>query len=76
MSNERDILIWKLQKDLDKARLALGKIYSIVDTVYNWDCECAVFKLERDKIKEIATTLQEFFDSDAKEATKKEIEKC
>lgn len=64
MSNERDMIIWKLDKDLSRARLALGKIYSIVDTVYNWDCECAVFKLERDKIKDIATTLQEFFGDD------------
>lgn len=66
----RDIVIEKLDKDLSKARLALGKIYEIIDTVYNWDCEYAVFKLERDKIKEIAATLQEFFDSDAEEALK------
>ena len=33
MSNEQDMLIWKLQNDLAKARLALAHIHEVVDKV-------------------------------------------
>lgn len=64
MSNEQDMLIWKLDKDLAKARLALGKIYTVIDTVYSWNDGYAMDKLERDKVEEIAKTLQAFFKDD------------
>lgn len=62
MSNEQDILIWKLNEELVKARLALGKIYEIIDKTPFWTRELA----------EIAKTLQEFFGSVPTEPTKKE----
>lgn len=64
MSNERDMIIWKLDKDLARARLALAKIYTVIDTVYCWNDEYTMFELERDKVEEIAKTLQEFFRDD------------
>lgn len=52
MSNQRDIIIWKLNEDLTKARLALGKIYAIIDKVPFWNAE----------ISEIEKVLKEFFE--------------
>lgn len=56
MSNQRDIIIWKLNEDLTKARLALGKIYTIIDKVPFWNAEIA----------EIEKVLQEFFEDGKK----------
>lgn len=56
MSNQRDIIIWKLNEDLTKARLALGKIYAIIDKVPFWNAEIA----------EIEKVLKEFFEDDKK----------
>lgn len=64
MSNEQDMIIWKLDKDLSKAQLAFGQIYTVIDTVYSWNDGYAMFELERDKVEEIATTLQAFFRDD------------
>ena len=56
MSNQRDIIIWKLSEDLAKARLALGKIYAIIDKVPFWNAEIA----------EIEKVLKEFFEDGEK----------
>lgn len=56
MSNQRDIIIWKLNEDLTKARLALGKIYAIIDKVPFWNAEIA----------EIEKVLKEFFEDGKK----------
>lgn len=56
MSNQRDIIIWKLNEDLTKARLALGKIYVIIDKVPFWNAEIA----------EIEKVLKEFFEDGKK----------
>ena len=56
MSNQRDIIIWKLNEDLTKARLALGKIHVIIDKVPFWNAEIA----------EIEKVLQEFFEDGKK----------
>ena len=56
MSNQRDIIIWKLNEDLTKARLALGKIYAIIDKVPFWNAEIA----------EIEKVLKEFFEEGKK----------
>ena len=56
MSNQRDIIIWKLNEDLTKARLALGKIYAIIDKVPFWNAEIA----------EIEKVLKEFFEDGEK----------
>ena len=56
MSNQRDIIIWKLNEDLTKARLALGKIYAIIDKVPFWNAE----------IVEIEKVLKEFFEDGKK----------
>lgn len=72
MSNESDMLIWKLDRDLSRARLALAKIHRVVDEVYYWDEGYAMGELEREDVEEIAKTLQEFFDGDTKKPTKKE----
>lgn len=56
MSNQRDIIIWKLNEDLTKARLALGKIYAIIDKVPFWNAE----------ISEIEKVLKEFFEDGEK----------
>ena len=74
MSNEQDMLIWKLSKDLARARLVLAQIYEIIDTVYCWDVGQAMDELERNDVEEIAKTLQEFFDDDTTKLIKKEIE--
>ena len=56
MSNQRDIIIWKLSEDLSKTRLALGKIYAIIDKVPFWNAE----------ISEIEKVLKEFFEDGKK----------
>ena len=56
MNNQRDIIIWKLSEDLSKARLALGKIYAIIDKVPFWNAE----------ISEIEKVLKEFFEDGKK----------
>ena len=56
MSNQRDIIIWKLNEDLTKARLALGKIYAIIDKVPFWNAEIA----------EIEKVPKEFFEDGKK----------
>lgn len=56
MSNQRDIIIWKLNEDLTKARLALGKIYMIIDKVPFWNADIA----------EIEKVLKEFFEDGKK----------
>ena len=56
MSNQRDIIIWKLSEDLAKARLALGKIYAIIDKVPFWNAEIA----------EIEKVLKGFFEDGKK----------
>ena len=49
-------IIWKLNEDLTKARLALGKIYAIIDKVPFWNAE----------ISEIEKVLKEFFEDGKK----------
>ena len=44
MSNQRDIIIWKLGEDLAKARLTLGKIYVIIDKVPFWNADITEIK--------------------------------
>lgn len=60
MSQIQEERIRILENDLVKARLALGKIYEIIGTAYNWNGGYAKFRLERYKVEEIAKTLQEF----------------
>lgn len=72
MSNEQDMLIWKLQNDLAKARLALAQIYEIVDEVYCWDMKQAMDGLERSDVDEIVKILCEYFEYNAGKSTNKE----
>ena len=60
MSNQ-DILIWKLQKDLSRARLALGRISTIVGKVYCPETKHASSFIHRDDVDKIIETIQEFF---------------
>ena len=64
MSNEQDMIIWKLDKDLSRARLALAKIYTVIDPVYSWNEGRAVGELKLEDVTEIGKTLQEFFKDD------------
>ena len=64
MSNEQDMLVWKLQNDLAKARLALAHIHEVVGKVYYWDKGWAIGELECEDVEEIAKTIQEFFKDD------------
>lgn len=64
MSNEQDMLIWKLQNDLARARLALAHIHEVVGKVYYWDKGWAIGELECKDVEEIAKTIQEFFKDD------------
>ena len=64
MSNEQDMIIWKLDKDLSRARLALARIYEIIDLVYYWNEGRAVGELILEDVTEIGKTLQEFFRDD------------
>lgn len=72
MSNEQDMLIFKLNKDISRAQLALGKIYNMIDNIYFWDEERAIDELERQDVEEIAKILKEYFDGDTTKPTKKE----
>lgn len=74
MSNERDVIIWKLNKDLVRARLALSKIYNIASKVYCPEAKHASSFISRDEVDTIIKTIQEFFDEDAAKPTKKEAE--
>lgn len=64
MNNERDMIIWKLDKDLARARLALARIYEVIDLVYYWNEGRAVGELRLEDVTEIGKTLQEFFRDD------------
>ena len=64
MSNEQDMLIWKLQNDLAKARLALAHIHEVVSKVYYWDKGWAIGELECKDVERIAKTIKEFFKDD------------
>ena len=64
MSNEQDMIIWKLDKDLARARLALTRIYEVIDLVYYWNEGRAVGELRLEDVTEIGKTLQEFFRDD------------
>ena len=64
MSNEQDMIIWKLDKDLSRARLALARIYEVIDLVYYWNEGRAVGELRLEDVTEIGKTLQEFFRDD------------
>ena len=64
MSNERDMIIWKLDKDLSRARLALARIYEVIDLVYYWNEGRAVGELRLEDVSVIGKTLQEFFKDD------------
>lgn len=60
----RDIVIEKLDKDLSRARLALGKIYNIAMKVYCPKEKRALSFITRDDVDKIVETLQEFFGDD------------
>jgi hypothetical protein len=64
MNNDKDLMIWKLDKDLSRARLALGKIYNIAMKVYCPEAKHASSFINRDEVDEIVETLQEFFGED------------
>ena len=64
MSNEQDMLIWKLQNDLARARLALAQIHEIIDEVYDRDKGWAIGELECKDVEEIGKTIKEFFKGD------------
>lgn len=64
MSNEQDVLIWKLDGELNRARLALGRIYYIVGKVYCPEAKRAMSSIHRDDIDKILEILQEFFNED------------
>lgn len=61
MRNQQDILVWKLDKDLSRARLALGKIYSIAMKVYCPEAKHAMSSIHREDVDKIVETLQEYF---------------
>lgn len=58
----RDIVIEKLDKDVSRARLALGKIYHIVGKIYCPEAKRAMSSLNRDDVDKIVETLQEYFE--------------
>lgn len=64
MSNQQDILVWKIGNDLSMARLALGKIYNIAMKVYCPEAKHAMSSINREDVDKIVETLQEFFDYD------------
>lgn len=64
MNNGKDLMIWKLDKDLSSARLALGKIYNIAMKVYCLEAKRAMSSIHRDEVDKIVETLQEFFGED------------
>lgn len=61
MRNQQDILVWKLDKDLSRARLALGKIYRIAMKVYCPEAKHAMSSIHREDVDKIVETLQEYF---------------
>lgn len=61
MSNEQDMLIWKLDKDLSRAHLALGRIYNIVLKVYCQEAKHAMSSINREDVDKIMETLEEYF---------------
>jgi len=61
MSNEQDMLVWKLDRELSKARLALGRIYTIASKVYCPEAKHAMSSIHRDDVDKIMETLEEFF---------------
>lgn len=64
MNNGKDLMIWKLDKDLSSARLALGKIYNIAMKVYCPEAKHAMSSIHREDVDKIVETLQEFFGED------------
>ena len=64
MSNQQDILVWKLGNDLSRARLALGKIYNIAMKVYCPEAKHAMSSIHREDVDKIVETLQEYFGDD------------
>ena len=64
MSNQQDMLIWKLDNDLTRARLALGRIYNIVSKVYCPETKHASSSIDRDEVDKIIETTREFFNYD------------
>lgn len=64
MSNEQDMIIWKLQNDLARARLVLAQIHEVIDEVYDWDKGYAIDELECKGVEEIAKAVQEYFKDD------------
>ena len=64
MSNQQDILVWKLGNDLSRARLALGKIYNIAMKVYCPEAKHAMSSIHREAVDKIVETLQEYFGDD------------
>ena len=64
MSNQQDILVWKLGNDLSRARLALGKIYNIAMKVYCPEAKHAMRSIHREDVDKIVETLQEYFGDD------------
>lgn len=64
MSKKQDRLIWKLQKDLARARLSLFRIKIIVDKVYCLETKHASSFIHRDDVDKIVETIKEFFNND------------
>ena len=64
MSNQQDIIVWKLGNDLSRARLALGKIYNIAMKVYCPEAKHAMSSIHREDVDKIVETLQEYFGDD------------
>ena len=70
MSNQKDLIIWKLDNDLSRARLALGKIYHIAMKVYCQEAKHASSFINRDEVDKIVETLQEYFDYDKRNSNR------
>lgn len=64
MSKKQDMLIWKLQKDLARAHLALFRIKIITDKVYCLETKHATSFIGRDDVDKIVETIKEFFNDD------------
>ena len=64
MRNQQDMLIWKLQKDLARARLSLFRIKIIVDKVYCLETKHASSFIGRDDVDKIVETIKEFFNDE------------
>lgn len=48
------------RSQLDKARLALAKIYEIVDNEYDWEGEYCIGEISGDDLKEVAGIIKEY----------------